>query len=169
MSSGDTTDNGRDEKGRFGKGNPGGPGRRPRSSPLHKAISDEKAIGLWEARLAVAEGEPEVRYTEAGSYKDYSRIDGAAEFILKYKNGTPYQSAPDIPEMEWPRIACVADLAGLVHAVLGAQTAGLLDGAGFGFCIDLIGKLAKTFEIVELGPEVARIKERLDEREAVGA
>jgi hypothetical protein len=167
--SGESTDGGRDELGRFGKGNPGGPGRRPRSSPLHKAISDEKAIGLWEARLAVAEGEPETRYTESGSYRDYSRVDGAAEFILKYKNGTPYQSVPDIPEMEWPRVACVADLAGMVHAVLGAQTSGQLDGAGFGYCIDLICKLSKAFEVVELGPEIKRIKERLDEREAVGA
>jgi hypothetical protein len=66
-------------------------------------------------------------------------------------------------------VTCLADLLGAVNAMFGAQAAGEIDAAGMKFLAGIILDLAKVFEVVELAPEIKRIKERLDEREAVGA
>jgi hypothetical protein len=117
----------------------------------------------------VAYGEPQRRSSQFDSWLDYSRIDAASEFILKAKTGSPPVAAPDIPPIVWEPIASTGDLLTAVNAMLGAHTAGLIDGSGLKFLTGIILDLARVFETVELAPEIKRIKERLDEREAVGA
>jgi hypothetical protein len=162
MGSGTIPPEGRGEGGKFAKGNPGGPGRRPGRSPLHKAVSNEKAEELWRARVVVAEGLPQARGSdEAGYWDDYSRIDAAAEFILRYKNGTPAASVPDLPCIDWPPITCVEDLMGAFNAVLGAQRSGDLDGAGLAFLTDMLIKFARIYETIEMAPRLRRLEEHM--------
>lgn len=135
----------RNGNGTFAAGNPGGPGRGAKISPLTKAISDDEACLLWRAEYnAATGGDAEAR-----------------RFILTHKHGRPAQSFPDVPAIAWARVTCVADLAGSVQAMLGAHEAGQIDSAGLDFLTEMIGKLAKVFEAVELGPKVKRIEEHL--------
>lgn len=133
----------REAGGRFGKGNKGGPGRQ-KPGPLGRAVSEDDAERLWRIELELAETDAEAR-----------------RFILTNRTGRPYQAAPDIPPIQWPTIASVADLAGMVHAVLGAQSAGQLDGSSFGWLLDRIESLARIFERVELAPQVRALQEQL--------
>jgi hypothetical protein len=152
-----------DEKGRFLPNNPGGVGRNPNRSPLHKAITSEKAESLWAGRLAVAEGGPETRYGAEGvSWDDWSRVDGAAEFILRYKNGSPPAATPDIPPIAWPAVEGVDDLAKAAGAMLNAHAAGVIDGAGLKFLTGIIVDLAKVFEVTDLGPKLRKLEEYVE-------
>jgi len=148
MGSGTIPPEGRGEDGKFAKGNPGGPGRRPGRSPLHKAVSNEKAEELWAARVVIAESDP-----------DPARRDAAAEFVLKFKNGTPAASVPDCPPLNWPDVMTVADLAAASGAVLTAHRCGEIDGAALSFLVDLIARLARVYETVEMAPRLARLEE----------
>lgn len=140
----EATDDARDDKGRFAKGNPGGPGGQ-RRRPLRKVVSFEAEGQLWQLHYDLALTDVPAR-----------------EFILRHLAGNPPQAAPEIPEgIDWPPITCTADLMGAVNAMLGEQRAGRLDGAGMKFLTGIILDLAKVFEAVELGPKVKRIEEAL--------
>jgi hypothetical protein len=142
---------GKDHKGRFAPGNRYGKGRA-RQRPLRDVCSFEDEAELWRLHCALA-------LTDAP----------AREFILRHLAGNPPQAAPELPPIAWKPVTCLADLLGAVNAMFGAQAAGEIDAAGMKFLAGIILDLAKVFEVVELGPEIKRIKERLDEREAVGA
>lgn len=145
----------RDHKGRFAPGHCGGPGRK-RRSPLRDIVTPEKEAELWEAELAATAG------------ADQDRAQDARRFLLRQVAGSPFMSAPDLPPVEWPRIACVADLQHAVNALLGAHAAGDADLAAVGYMADVLVKLAKVFEAVELGPQVAELKRRVAELTAGG-
>lgn len=151
MGSGVIPAEGRDDSGKFAKGNPGGPGRRPGRSPLHRAVTNERAEALWDERCRIAED----------SEQPAERRDQAAEFVLKYKNGTPASSVPDVPPLAWPEVLTVADLGIAVGSVLGAHRDGIIDGAGLNFLVDLLVKLARIYETVELAPQVRALQEQL--------
>jgi hypothetical protein len=137
--------------GRFAPGNKLSPGR-PRKRPLRDVCSFDEESRLWALHVELAQTDTSAR-----------------EFILRHVAGNPYQAAPEIPPLEWPRIASVSDLTGMVNAILGAQASGDLDAAGMGFLVDLTIKLSKVFEVVELAPKINALQARMDEMRAAGA
>lgn len=158
-----------DEKGRFLPGNPGGLGRSVKRSPLHRAVPDEVAIELWEDRVTIAKGGPEVIVDEEGNERrSWARKDAAAEFILKHKTGSPPVAAPDIPAIAWPVVVTVEDLAAAVGAVLTAHSLGQIDGAGLKFLTGILVDLAKVFEVSDLAPKLRKLEEHIAAAGAIG-
>lgn len=133
----------RNGRGQFEKGNPGGPGRPPKQSPLHKAIDDDAAASLWGAELALAEG---------------GDAD-ARRFILNHKQGRPIQAAPETPAIAWPSVMSADDLPAAVSALLGAHAEGVIDGAALEFLAGVLGSLAKIVEVGDLGPKLRKLEE----------
>lgn len=140
----------RDNAGKFKPGNPGGVGRRGKRSPLHKAIDDDRCERLWDERARIAENDP-----------DSERRDRAAEFCLRHKTGQPPQASPDIPQLAWPAVMTVDDLAGAVGAVLQAHNDGILDGAGLRFLTSILVDLAKVFEVSDMAPKLRKLEEHV--------
>lgn len=145
---GETGQDARDAKGRFAPGNPGGPGRK-RRRPLRDVVTFEAEAGLWALHLqeAMLPGE-----------------DGrsAREFVLRHAAGNPYQACPDIPPIAWPAVMSLEDLAAAVGAALTAHAQGAVDGAGLTHLLDVLTRVAKVFEVAELGPKLRRIEEHLE-------
>ncbi|PCJ62391.1 MAG: hypothetical protein COA73_06650 [Candidatus Hydrogenedentota bacterium] len=80
----------REENGRFGKGNPGGPGRHPRSTEVAymNALMEECDVETWRkiAKLAV---------------EDAKGGDACArEWLGRYLIGAPKESAPNLVSVQ---------------------------------------------------------------------
>ena len=141
----------RGEGGKFLPGTKGGPGRQ-RKRPLRDVVTFEEEGKLWAAHLALAASDSSAR-----------------EFILRHVGGTPFAAAPELPAITWPEITGVGDILGALNAVLGAQRAGDLDGAGLAFLVDQLLKIAKLYELVELGPAVRELQARVAEMSKAGS
>lgn len=137
----------RGEGGKFLKGTKGGPGRQ-RKRPLRDVVTFEVEADLWRSHL-----------DEAQSGGEGAR--SAREFVLRHVAGTPYQACPDIPPLAWPAVMTVDDLAACVGTVLTAHAEAQVDAAGLSFLVDLIAKLAKVFEAVELAPKIRKLEEHI--------
>lgn len=142
----------RDASGKFLPGHPGGPGKRPRSTPLHRAISHERAEELWLERDQVARDPA-----------DPERQDKAAEFILRHKTGTPAPAAPDVPAVPWGRIREIGDVRRGMEAVFALHEAGEIDGTGLDFLLRILERAAKLLETVDIAPVVAQLMEQMRE------
>ncbi len=140
------TSSARDEHGRFVPGCGGGPGRPPKRSPLHRAISDDEAVELWRAELARAQG---------------GDAD-ARRFILQHKHGRPAQATPDLPSVAWPAIMGPDDLGAAVTALLAAHASGAVDAAGLRYLADVLATLAKVVEVADLAPQVRSLRDHVD-------
>lgn len=148
-----TDDLKRTNGGRFAPGNSGGPGRRPRSTPLHRAITDERAEQLWAERDELARDEK----------ADPERRDKAAEFILRNKTGSPPVAAPDVPAVPWGRIREIGDVRRGMEAVFALHEAGEIDGTGLDFLLRILERAAKLLETVDIAPVVAQLMEQMRE------
>ena len=130
---------GRDSKGKFVPGNPGGPGRKPRSQPLHDAMTPERAQAMWEARVEIAESDP-----------DPERRDRAAEFVLRHHTGMPVPRQPDVPPLD--SAGPIASVEGIVRALPGlfaAHSAGQVDSTGLEFGVRILERAANLLGLVE--------------------
>ena len=156
-------DDDRDKKGRFVPGWKGGPGRQPGNTPLHRAITEEKAEHLWRERYDVAAGEVDPTNEHA-----VGRKDKAAEFVLLRRSGLPPAQKPDIPALPWGKIRGIEDLREAVEGIYSMQEAGDLDGTQLEFVLSLIERTMKIFETLELAPVVRELQARIDEMRATG-
>jgi len=135
----------RDDGGRWAKGNPGGPGRPPKRSPLHRAISDDEAVELWRAELALAQ----------------SGDADARRYVLAHKQGRPIQAVPDCGNVAWPEVMQAADLSAAVSALLGAHARGDLDAAALQFLSGVLMSLAKVIEVGDVAQRLRQIEEHI--------
>lgn len=137
----------REAGGRFGRGNPGGPGRK-RVRPLRDVVTWEAERELWEQHKALAQQD-----TEEGAR--------AREFCLRHANGNPLPAAPDIAGLDWPTVRTVADLGVALDVVLTAHREDRIDATALGWLVDLLGKMVRVLESVELVPQVRALQEQL--------
>lgn len=132
--------------GQFAPGNRGGPGRRPKPSPLHKAVSETACVELWKAELEAA---------KAGN-------EDARRFVLLHKSGRPTAATPNVPSLPWPEIKGPEDLPEAVRCVFESHAAGKIDSAGMGFLFDQLVKAAKVCETADLQRRIKAIEEALE-------
>lgn len=137
----------RGEGGKFLRGTRGGPGRQ-RKRPLRDVVTYEVEADLWRAHL-----------DDAQQPGDDGRA--AREFVLRHVAGTPYQAVPDVPPLMWPAVMSVDDLGQCVGVVLTAHREGQIDTAGMTHLVDVITKLAKVFEAVDLLPKLRKLEEHV--------
>lgn len=140
----------RDARGRFGRGNPGGPGQRPRNTPLHREITPERAEELWRERYVIATSSP-----------DAERRDRAAEYILRYHTGAPHAQKPEVPAVPWGRIRTIEDVREALPEVFALHASGELDSAGLDFLLSCMERVCKILETIDLAPAVRELQEQL--------
>lgn len=147
----------RDSGGKFVKGHPGGPGRPARRTPLHRAITPDRAEELWEERYEIARNSP-----------DDDAKTRAAEFILRHVNGQPPPAQPDVPAVPWGKIRSIEDVRAAIPVVFSLHESGEVDGTGLEFLMRLLERAAKLFETIDVAGQVREIQEQIEQMRARG-
>lgn len=138
----------RDPSGRFLPGHPGGPGRKARSTPLHREITQERAQELWRERHVIATTDT-----------DNERRDRAAEYILRYHTGQPAVQQPDVPAIAWGKIRSIEDVRGAVTQIFELHEQGEIDATGLHFLMGILERAAKLFETIDVQPQIEALRE----------
>jgi len=139
---------GRDERGRFAPGNPGGPGgARRRACEFKKAAEDaitaEHVQGLMR------------RATRMGLEGDLGAIRFVTERVIGKAGSTP----PDPVEIQLPALRSIDDCSKATDEVIAAITGGSLDREQAQLLLDAINAKLRSIELHELEARIAKIEE----------